>query len=175
MVRGSGRGAGPNLGEALIIGVLILHPEIAAERLESLGHAQFAGKGLPALAAALTSQLAESPGISTAELREVLVRAGHGEGVAAVLEKLAQSGLGGLAGGEAERAAAVWDDAAHLRLRTGTLSIERQAAASAFARESNDVNLNRLRDIQEQDQRSLRPDQRDETEGAGIVHPFKRR
>jgi hypothetical protein len=35
--------------------------------------------------------------------------------------------------------------------------------------------LSRLRDIQEQDQRSLRPDQRDETEGARIVHPFKRR
>ena len=71
--------------------------------------------------------------------------------------------------------AAIWDDAAHLRLRTSALSIERQAAASAFARESNDVNLSRLRDIQEQDQRTLRPDQRDETEGAMIVHPFKRR
>jgi len=67
------------------------------------------------------------------------------------------------------------DEAAHLRLRTGALSIERQAAASAFARESNEVNLSRLRDIQEQDQRTLRPDQRDETEGAVIVHPFKRR
>jgi hypothetical protein len=35
--------------------------------------------------------------------------------------------------------------------------------------------LSRLRDIQEQDQRSLRPDQRDETEGTVIEHPFKRR
>ncbi len=175
MVRGSGRSAGPNLGEALIVGILLLHPEIAAERLESLGHAQFAGKGLAALATALTSQLAESPGISAAELREVLERAGHAEAVAVILEKLAQSGLGGLAGADAERAAAVWDDAAHLRLRTGALSIERQAAASEFARESNDVNLSRLRDIQEQDQRNLRPDLRDETEGAVIVHPFKLR
>jgi hypothetical protein len=35
--------------------------------------------------------------------------------------------------------------------------------------------LSRLRDIQEQDQRSLRPDQRDETEETVIVHPFKGR
>jgi hypothetical protein len=62
-----------------------------------------------------------------------------------------------------------------LRLRAGALSIERQAAASAFVHESNDVNLSRLRDIQEQDQRNLRPDQGDETEGSVIVHPFKRR
>ena len=84
-------------------------------------------------------------------------------------------GLGGWPAAETGRAAAVFDDAAHLRLRTGALSIERQAAASAFARESNEVNLSRLRDIQEQDQRNLRPDQRDETEEAVIVHPFKRR
>jgi DNA primase len=175
MVRGGGQSAGLNRGEAILLGVLILHPEIAAERLESLSHAQFAGKALSAVAAALTSKLAESPGISTGELREDLIRAGHGEAVAAILEKLIQSGLGGLAKTDPDRAAAIWDDAAHLRLRTGALSIERQAAASAFARESNDVNLSRLRDIQEQDQRTLRPDQRDETEGAMIVHPFKRR
>jgi len=175
MVSGSGRSAGLNLSEAVLLGLLILHPEIAAERLEQLSHAQFAGKRLAALATSLTSKLAESHRISADELREELVRAGHGEVVAAVLDKLAHSGLGGLAGADADRAAAVWDDAAHLRLRTTALSIERQAAASAFARESNDVNLSRLRDIQEQDQRTLRPDQRDETEGAMIVHPFKRR
>jgi len=62
-----------------------------------------------------------------------------------------------------------------LRLRTGALSIERQAAAAAFGRDANDVHLSRLRDIQEQDQRNLRPDQRDETEGTVIVHPFKGR
>jgi hypothetical protein len=62
-----------------------------------------------------------------------------------------------------------------LRLRAGTLSIERQAAAAALGSEASDVHLSRLRDIQEQDQRSLRPDRHDETEGAVIVHPFKRR
>ena len=132
MVRGGGQSAGLNRGEAILLGVLILHPEIAAERLESLSHAQFAGKALSAVAAALTSKLAESPGISTGELREELIRTGHGEAVAAILEKLTQSGLGGLAKTDPERAAAIWDDAAHLRLRTGALSIERQAAASAL-------------------------------------------
>ena len=126
-------------------------------------------------AAAIISRLAESPGITAAELKEILTRAGHGDALAAILEKLGQGGLGWLTNAETERAAALWDDAAHLRLRTTALSIERQAAASAFARESDEVNLSRLRDIQEQDQRSLRPDQRDETEGAVIVHPFKRR
>jgi DNA primase len=175
MVRGSGRSSGPSISEAILLGAIVLHPEIAAERLESLAQAHFAGKGLDALAAAIISQLAESPTIHTAELKEILVRGGHGDALAAVLEKLSQSGFGWLSKTDTERASTTWDDAAHFRLRTGVLSIERQAAASAFARESDEVNLSRLRDIQEQDQRSLRPEQRDETEGAAIVHPFKRR
>jgi hypothetical protein len=74
-----------------------------------------------------------------------------------------------------DRVATIWDDAAHLRLRAGTLSIERQAAALALGRDTSEFHLSRLRDIQEQDQRNLRPDHRDETEDVGIVHPFKRR
>lgn len=175
LVRGSGRNAGPSLSEAVLLGVLILHPEIAAERLESLAHAHFAGKGLSALAAALAARFAESPAITGSELRAALAREGYGEGVASILEKLRRDGLGGLADVGAERAAAVWDDAAHLRLRTGALSIERQVAAAALGRETSDVHLSRLRDIQEQDQRHLRPDKRDETEGVVIVHPFKQR
>ena len=92
-----------------------------------------------------------------------------------ILEKLRGIGLGALAGVDLERAAAIWDDAHHLRLRAGALSIERQAAATALGREASDVHLSRLRDIQEQVSRNLRPDQRDETEEAVIVHPFKRR
>ena len=175
LVRSAGRSGGLSASDAILLGTLILHPQIAAERLESLAHTSFAGKASSALAAALTSELAESPGISSAGLRERLLRVGHGEAVDRVLEKLRQAGLGRLADADFERVAAVWDDAAHLRLRTTALSIERQAAASAFARELNEVNLSRLRDIQEQDQRNLRPDQRDEAEGAVIVHPFKRR
>ena len=45
----------------------------------------------------------------------------------------------------------------------------------ALGRETSDVHLSRLRDIQEQDQRSLRPDSGDEAGEAVIVHPFKRR
>jgi DNA primase len=175
MVQGSGRGGGASLSEAVLLGSLILHPDIAAERLESLGHTHFAGKGFSALAASLAAILAESPAISATDLQEALAKQGHGERVSAILERLRRSGHGGLAAAETGRAAAVFDDASHLRLRTGALSIERQAAASAFARESNEVNLSRLRDIQEQDQRNLRPDQRDETEETMIVHPFKRR
>jgi hypothetical protein len=69
----------------------------------------------------------------------------------------------------------MWDDAAHLRLRAGTLSIERQAAALALGREASDVHLSRLRDIQEQDQRSLRADDSDAAGDSVIVHPFRRR
>jgi DNA primase len=158
----------------LLLGSLILHPEIAAERLESLDNSHFAGKGIAALAASLTSILAGSPGISAQELQDELTRQGHGDRIAAILDRLRKAGLGGLATAETGRVAAVFDDASHLRLRTGALSIERQAAASAFARESDEVNLSRLRDIQEQDQRNLRHDQRDETEETVIVHPFKR-
>ena len=175
LVRGSGHPVGPSLREAVLLGVLLQHPEIALERLEALVEAHFAGKGFSSLASALAALLAEFPGISAAELQATMARQGHGDTVAAILEKLRRAGLGGLAEAGIERAAAVFDDAAHLRLRTGALSIERQAAAAAFGRDANDVHLSRLRDIQEQDQRNLRPDQRDETEGTVIVHPFKRR
>jgi DNA primase len=174
LVRESGRGAGPSRSEAILIGVLVQHPGIAVDRLETFADAQFSGRGLAALAAALAAKLADSPGIAVADLRAALERDGHGEALAGVLEKLRSIGLGSLADADEERAAAVWDEAAHLRLRAGALSIERQAAAAAFAQEANEINLSRLRDIQEQDQRSLRPDRHEEAEAA-IVHPFKRR
>ncbi|MGH6922358.1 MAG: DNA primase [Propylenella sp.] len=174
LVRESGRGAGPNRSEVILIGVLVQHPGIAVDRLEMFAEAQFSGRGLAGLAAAVAAKLAESPGIPAADLHAALERDGHGEALAAVLEKLRSIGLGSLADADEERAAAVWDDAAHLRLRAGALSIERQAAAAAFAQEANEINLSRLRDIQEQDQRSLRPDRHEEAEAA-IVHPFKRR
>ena len=175
LVREGGRGAASSLAEAILIGVPLLYPEIGAERLEALADARFSGKSTAELAAALAAELAETPGISAAELRKSLERAGHTAEIIAVLEKLRGAGLGGLATAGAERAADIWDDAAHLRLRAGALSIERQAAAAALGREASDVNLGRLRDIQEQVSRSLRPGRHDETDGAVIVHPFKRR
>jgi DNA primase len=174
LVRENGRGAGPSLSDAVLLGVPILHPEIALDRLEMLAETRFAGRGLGSLASALTAKLGESPAIHPDELRSALDAAGHGREIAAVLAKLDGSGFGGLSGGDSTRAAAIWDDAAHLRLRAGTLSIERQAAATALGQETSEVHLERLRDIQEQDQRSLRPDRPDEMEAAAIVHPFKR-
>jgi DNA primase len=174
LLRENRRAGETSLSEATLLGVLLLHPEIASERLEILADARFSGRGLAELAASLAANLAESPGISTAELQENLEGEAHGAALAAILDKLRRSGLASLAGASPEHAAAVWDDAHHLRLRAGTLSIERQAAAEALGHEASDIHLSRLRDIQEQDQRRLRPDQEEEAE-AVIVHPFKQR
>jgi DNA primase len=175
LVHGRGDGSTPSLRDALLLGAPILRPEIGAERLEPLAELSFAGRALSALAAAIGAKLAESPEMTSSELRAALEREGHGKAVAGVLTKLRNSGLGSLSEELRERVAAAWDEAAHLRLRGGTLSIERQALASALGREASEVHLSRLRDIQEQDQRGLRPDIGDETEAAMIVHPFKRR
>jgi hypothetical protein len=155
-------------------GAILLHPEIGAERLEALGGTQFSGTLISRLAAEMAAILAETPGIGPADFRRALERAGHGTAIASVLEKLRRSGHAGLENAGAERAAATWDDAAHLRLRAGTLSIERQAAAAALGRETGEVELHRLRDIQEQDQRNLHPLDDHAGEEAVIVHPFKR-
>ena len=172
LVRAAGAGSG--LSEAVLLGVLLLHPDIAAERLEILATIQFSESSFAALATALGARLAEAPNIGAADLRATLEADRHGRAIATILDKLRRAGLGPLAEAEIGRATAIWDDAAHLRLRAGTLSIERQAAATALGRETSDLNLVRLRDIQEQDQRNLRHDDRDEAEAAVIVHPFKR-
>jgi DNA primase len=173
LTRASGRGTAPSLGEAVLLGIPLLFPEIGVERLESLAQMPFSGEGSARLASALAATLAESPGIASDALKSALEGRGHAAEIAAILEKLRRAGLRGLE--DREQAAAAWDDAHHLRLRAGALSIERQAVAAALGREASDVHLVRLRDIQEQDQRSLRPGERGETEEAVIVHPFKRR
>ena len=175
LVRGAGRAAGPSLSDAVLLGILLIHPEIAAERLERLGPGDFQAAGTAALAGALASILAEEPELDATLLQGRLEQAGHGPAITAILDKLRGSGLGSLAGIGAERAATIWDDAAHLRLRSGTLSIERQAVAQALGRETSEIHLIRLRDIQEQVSRALRSDTGDETGEAVIVHPFKRR
>jgi DNA primase len=162
--------------DAVLIGALLCHPEIAADRLETLAAETFANPEMGQLANALGAILADDSDIRADDLRARLEAAGHARTMTRVLERLQNSPdrVAG-PGGDTERAAAIWDDAAHLRRRAGALSIERQAAARALARETSDIHLSRLRDIQEQDLRSLRHDQRDETEGTTIVHPFKRR
>jgi DNA primase len=172
----AGAGDRPTMSDAVLIGTLLCHPEIAGERLEQLAHCRFSSPGLARLAAALGLVLAEDPDVDASGLAERLHGGGHGKAVEAVLGKMRQAGLAAIGpGGDSERAAAIWDDAAHLRLRAGALSIERQAAAMALGRDASDFHLIRLRDIQEQDQRTLRPEGRDGSEDAVIVHPFKGR
>jgi DNA primase len=173
--RPPGAAAGPTLGDSVLLGALLLHPEIAAERLESLADTHFSGAATSALADALASKLAENPQIDGAHLAAALETAGHGKTVAAVLEQLRRAGLGRLAESDAPRAAAIWDDAHHLRLSAGTLSIERQAAAAALGRETSDIHLSRLRDIQEQVSRTLHPASEGDARDTVIVHPFKAR
>ena len=171
-----GRAHQPSLSDAVLIGGLIAHPELAEERLELLSECRFATPEFARLVDALAAAVAESAELSTEQLIDRLQATGHGPATEAVLAKLRETGLSALSpGGDPARAAASWDDAAHLRLRAGALSIERQAAASALGRETSDINLVRLRDIQEQDQRGLRSDSGDGVEEAKILHPFKGR
>ncbi|MYZ49847.1 hypothetical protein E4O86_19250 [Rhizobiales bacterium L72] len=169
------RAAAPSIGEAVLIGGLVCHPEIAADRLERLAELRFGTAELDALAGALATALGEAPETRFGALRERIEREGHGAALAAVLDKLRASGLGEVGpAGDPDRAALIWDDAAHLRERAAILSIERQAAAMALAHETSDFHLDRLRDIQEQDVRNLHPDSQEEPGEIGIVHPFKR-
>jgi DNA primase len=174
LVRERPGGAGPIPSDALLIGAFLLHPEIAGDRLEQFSETPFADGPTVSLARALAAALADSPQIGATELRAHLEKGGHGQTIATLLDKLARTGNGRALEGNSARAAAIWDDAHHLRNHARRLSIERQAAATALGREASEVNLSRLRDIQEQDQRSLRPDDRDQAEDTLIVHPFKR-
>ncbi len=72
-------------------------------------------------------------------------------------------------------AAIIWDDAAHLRRRAGTLTVERLEAARALGRDASPAHLTRLRDIQNQDLRQIQGDARDGVAEIEIVHPFKDR
>jgi DNA primase len=172
LVRSRPPGGTPSLPDSVLLGVLIIHPEIAAERLEALAEMRFHPAPLAALAAALQTIIAEHPQVGAAELRAALAHGGHDASVSTVLDRLLRAGLGALRDAGRDRAAATWDEAAYLRLRAGTLSIERQAAATALGRDPSDADLVRLRDIQEQDQRGLRDPGRG-TEAATIVHPLK--
>jgi hypothetical protein len=115
-------------------------------------------------------------GVDFADVSARLEAEGHGRTLAAILSKLREAGLRAFpADCGAVAAAALWDDAAHLRLRAGTLSNERQAAALALGREASEMHLTRLRDIQEEDARSLRRDHREAAGEVEIVHPLKGR
>lgn len=168
--------AAPSLADAILIGGLVRCPEVAAERLEVLAGCSFPSQPLRQLADALGLALAEEPGIDGEALAARLQAEGHGRTLAAILSKLREAGLRAFpADCGSVAAAALWDDAAHLRLRAGTLSNERQAAALALGREASEMHLTRLRDIHEQDARSLRRDHHEAAGEVEIVHPLKRR
>jgi len=168
------RAEGPGLADAILIGCLVCHPEIAPERLERLADAELLHPDLVRLTETMALVLADAPDIGFGDLRSALEKAGQGKVLLSVFDKLRQSGLGNIGpGGDAERAAMIWDDAVHLRFATASLSSDRQAAADALGRETDECHLARLRDIQDQEQRRFLTDRDEELDTASVVHPFK--
>ncbi len=162
------------LGDAILVGCLLCHPDLAAERLEQLAEADLLPSDLVRLTEAIALVLADNPEIDFAGLKGALENAGHGPVLKLVLEKLRQSGLAEVGpGGNPERAAAIWDDAAHLRFATAALSSDRRDAADAFARKGDESDIARLRDIQDQEQRRLLMLGNEDPEVVTVVHPFK--
>ncbi|WP_026380037.1 DNA primase [Afifella pfennigii] len=177
LVRAAGRsGAAITLADAILLGALVFHPELAAERLERLGEIDFADTALAELAAALSFEISHEPDLAGEALAARLAARRPALPIAALREKLATAGLLDLLpGGSGERAAAIWDDAHLLRRRTTTLSNARRAAARDLAEEVVEGGLTRLKDIQEEDLRLRhRVLEEDRTE-AVLLHPFKAR
>ncbi len=179
LVRAGGRAlstSGLAPGDAILVGGLLCHPLLAEERLETLADTAFQQPDIARLAGALALALAEHPDATHASLRALLDGQGHGAAIDLVLKTLQQFGLDAVGPeGEASRAATIWDDAAHLRRRAGTLSIERLEAARALGRDASPAHLTRLRDIQDQDLRQTQSDMRDGVSEIEIVHPLKDR
>jgi len=179
LVRAGGRSLSASAltpADAILVGGLLCHPSLAEERLEILGVTEFQKPDIARLAGALALALAEQPDATHASLRAALEDQGHGVAINLVLETLRRFGLGAVGPeGEASRAATIWDDAAHLRRRAGTLSVERLEAARALARDTSLAHLTRLRDIQDQDLRQTQSDMGDGAAEIVIVHPFKDR
>jgi DNA primase len=179
LVRAGGRqlsASGLAPADAILVGGLLCHPLLAEERLEILADTEFQQPEIARLASALALALAEQPDAAHASLRALLDSQGHGAAIDLVLKTLRQFGLDAVGPeGEASRAATIWDDAAHLRRRAGTLSIERLEAARALGRDTSPAHLTRLRDIQDQDLRQTLGETRDGVPEIEIVHPFKDR
>jgi DNA primase len=179
LVRAGGRAlsaSGLAPADAILVGGLLCHPSLAEERLEILADTEFQQPDIARLASVLALALAEQPDAGHESLRALLVGQGHGAAIELVLKTLRQFGLDAVGPeGEASRAATIWDDAAHLRRRAGTLSIERLEAARALGRDASPAHLTRLRDIQDQDLRQTQSDARDGVSEIEIVHPFKDR
>ena len=162
------------LGDAILVGGLICHPDLAAERLERLAEADLLPIDLVRLTEAMALVLADTPDVDFSGLKGALEKAGHGPTLKLVLDKLRQSGLAEVGpGGNPERVIAIWDDAAHLRFATAALSSDRRDAADAFVRNGDESDIARLRDIQDQEQRRLLMAGNEDPETVTVVHPFK--
>ncbi len=164
--------------DAILVGGLLAHPGLAEERLEKLADCRFSATDLEALSQALAAAIAEAPDSDHDNLMARLERAGGGEVARAVLARLRECGVADMApGGDISRAAAIWDDAWHLRLSATTLFNERKAAARALGDDASETDMNRLRDIQEQGNRHAIVSGHDGLHGPdanqAIVHPFK--
>ncbi|WP_128293841.1 DNA primase [Afifella aestuarii] len=177
LVRGGGRtGAAIGLSDAILVGTFLAHPQLAEERLEMLGRIPFTDAALSELAGTIALALSEEPELSAGALLDRLKTKGHSALVETIGRKLATSGLADLGpGGDSLKAAAIWDDAALLRLRTTTLSNERREAARDLANETIEASLTRLKDIQEEDLRLRHRAFEDEQTETILLHPFKAR
>jgi DNA primase len=179
LVRAGGRAVsstGLAPADAILIGGLLCHPSLAEERLEILADTAFTQPAIVRLSGALALALAEQPDATHSGLRALLDEQGHGRAIDLVLRTLQRFGLDAVGpDGEACRAATIWDDAAHLRRRAGTLSKERLEAARALGRDASPAHLTRLRDIQNQDMRQTQAETGDNVAELEIVHPFKDR
>jgi DNA primase len=87
--RGRGGGQGPSLSDAVLIGILLRHPEIASARLELFGQAQFTGSAVLRWPPRLLPPCPSIRGLDAAELAESLGRQGMVQTAEAVLESSA--------------------------------------------------------------------------------------
>ncbi len=178
LVRASGQAASGdiNIQDAILVGGLLAHPALAEERLEKLAECRFSGRDLTLFAQVLGAAIAQAPDSGHGDLMAWLEQTGDGPIAANILARLRDCGVQDMEpGGDISRAAAIWDDAWHLRLSATTLSNDKKAAAQALGDDASDIDIDRLRDIQEQG-RQHGPGPGDlNAQGAdqGIVHPFK--
>jgi DNA primase len=138
--------------EAILLLALINHPELLAERAESVAHMELSHRDLDTMRAALLD-IAAHHDEAPADAREALSAMGHGE-LLGRLDAL-WTGAGRAEWWVAPDAAEVdvesaWDHTAALHHKLVTLHRELKAAEMALQAEPSDENLARLFDIQAQ-------------------------
>ena len=175
LVRGSGRGAGRTSATPCCSALLVLHPEIAAERLESSAQTHFAGKGLRRLRRRSASRAGR---ITRHFGRRAAGSAGTGgprRALAAVLEKL-RPGRPRRAGRRRNRARR-GGLGRRCPLASSYRRVIYRAAGSGLGARARDERYEFEPPAGYPGAGSAQPSsrQRDEAGEAVIVHPFKRR